>query len=347
MKALGSRLLLVGVLALSFALAAASEAARSDEAAAVMAKAASAFLDGLDESQRAKASFAFNSPVRLDWHFVPRERQGLAIGELSEKSRKELDALIDSGLSSTGHRKFKDVLELEGVLREREGPGRDPGKYHVAIFGKPGTDPWGWRFEGHHWTAHFTSVDKEVIAVTPSFVGANPSNWSRCDNECWSFIRPLAAEEERASALVTCLRFEPEMLERARLRGKLPQDVLLDPSKSRLTGEPAGVRASDLTPKKRELLLAIVDGYFADLSADLAARERARFAQHPLDKLYFAWAGENAGLGPWYWRVQGDYFAIEFVYPRGEVNHAHRIWRDFERDLGGDALREHLAGEKK
>ena len=92
-------------------------------------------------------------------------------------------------------------------------------------------------------------------------------------------------------------------------------------------------------------MLAIVDGYFADLSTDLAARERARFSKHPLDELYFAWAGESAST-PLYWRVQGSYFAIEFVYARGDTDHAHRIWRDFERDFGGDVLREHLKEAK-
>lgn len=337
---MGPRALLTGLFALGLAAAAARDVARADRAAAVMAEAANAFLAGLDEAQRAKASFTFDSPVRTDWHFVPRERQGLALGDLSAPERAKLDALLDSGFSARGHAKLDGVLKLEGLLREKEGAWRDPAKYHVAIFGKPGTDPWGWRLEGHHFTAHFTSVDKDVIAVTPNFVGANPA---RTESGGAAF-ELLGAEDDAARELVASLSDAER--DRARLAGATPQDVLLDPSKSKLDGEPAGIGAPALDASKRALLLAIVDSYFADLSSDLAARERARFAAHPITELHFAWAGDKPGAKPWYWRVQGSYFAIEFVYPRGEVNHAHRIWRDFERDLGGDPLREHLAKER-
>ncbi|MEO6709752.1 MAG: DUF3500 domain-containing protein [Planctomycetota bacterium] len=342
MKALGSRLLLAGVFALSFALAAAREGARRDEAAASMAKAAQSFLDGLVEPQRAKASFAFDSPVRLDWHFVPRDRQGLPIGDLSETSRKQLDALIDCGLSSKGHAKLDGVLKLENVLRGTEGAWRDPAKYHVAIFGTPGVDPWGWRLEGHHFTAHFTSVDEDEIAVTPNFVGANPA---RVGDGVDAGFELLAGEDAQARSFASSLTAVE--LERAHLAGNTPDDVLLLPTRAKLDTPPSGLCAKDLDPAQRAALTAIVDSYFADLSKDLAERERARFAKHSLDQLFFAWSGDRQAKKPWYWRVQGDYFAIEFVYPRGEVNHAHRIWRDFERDLGGDALREHLAHEKK
>jgi hypothetical protein len=344
MKVPGSRMLLATIFALTFGLAAARETELRDEAAAKMAKAANEFLEGLDEAQRSRASFAFDSPVRLDWHFVPRERKGLAIGDLDAEDRARFDALLDSALSKEGHAKFDGVLKLEAILRAREGDWRDPAKYHVAVFGKPGNDPWSWRVEGHHYSAHFTSVDAEVIAVTPNFVGANPATALWCEDTRLKSIQVLLAEEGLAHRFVTGLQ-EDELI-RAHIDGELPQDVLLDPSKARLEGQPAGIRATDLAPGARKALLAIVENYFADLSTDLAERERARFTKHALDDLHFAWAGEKAGNEPWYWRVQGSYFAIEFVYPRGDENHAHRIWRDFERDFGGDPLRAHLAKEK-
>ena len=94
------------------------------------------------------------------------------------------------------------------------------------------------------------------------------------------------------------------------------------------------------------LLLALVDGYFADLSPELGDRERTRLSAHSTDNLWFGWSGEEGAPAPRFWRVQGDTFAVEFVYPAGTVFHAHRLWRDFERDLGGTGLREHLEREK-
>lgn len=344
---ISARTTLTGLFVLTFGLAAAHSEARHDEASARMAKAAETFLAGLDEAQRARASFAFDSPLRGDWHFIPRERKGLPLGELDGAERARFDALLASGFSAQGRAAFDGVVKLEGLLRKLESkPGapalmRDPGNYAVAIFGTPGVDPWGWRLEGHHWTAHFTCVDAQVIAVTPEFVGANPARVADGPDAGFEL---LGAEDAQACAFVKALK--PEQLARARLAGALPQDVLLDPSKARLDTPRQGICSKDLDGTQLAALLAIVDHHFADLSDELATRERERFAAHSLDTLYFAWSGDAEGKRPWYWRVEGEYFAIEFVYPRGDSNHAHRIWRDFERDLGGDPLREHLAQER-
>ncbi len=342
-----TRTRLAGVFLLCFVLAAARSTARHDEASAAMAKAAKAFLAGLDEAQRSRATFEFDSPVRSDWHFVPRERKGLVLGDLDKDDRALFDVLLDTGLSAKGHARFDGVVRLEGLLREIESkPGepalhRDPANYSVAIFGTAGQDPWGWRLEGHHWSVHFTSVDDEVIAVTPQFVGSNPARVM--DGKDAGF-ELLGDEDAAGSALAKSLN--KDQLARARLEGAMPKDVLLDPSHARLEKPRLGICSTDLEPAQLGLLLKLVDGHFADLSKDLADRERKRFAQHSLDKLYFAWAGENAAQRPWYWRVEGAYFAIELVYvPGSEAGHVHRIWRDFERDLGGDPLREHLAKE--
>ncbi len=344
---IASRATLTGLFLLTFALAAAHRGAGRDEAALAMGNAASAFLDGLDANQRSRAVFALESPLRTNWHFVPRERAGLALGDLDGASRARFDALLGTGLSPQGRAKFDGVLKLESLLREieskpdRPATWRDPARYHIAIFGVPGTDPWGWRLEGHHWSVHFTSVDADVIAVTPNFVGANPARTSEGPD---SHFELLGAEDQRASDFVSSL--SDEQREAARLAGKMPTDVLLDPTRANLDTPPAGIGAALLDAKQKELLVAIVHGYFADLSAPLAQRERQRFDVTAQDQLHFAWSGESAGQGPWYWRVTGPYFAIEFVYPEGNVGHAHRIWRDFERDFGGDALREHLKSER-
>src|SRR5687768_14675529 len=155
--------------ALLLAAGAGFSSARREGVAAAMAGAARGFLDGLDEAQRARASFAFDSPAREDWHFVPRARPGLAVGDLDQEDRARLEALLDSGFSAQGKVKWHGVLRLEAILRELESKPnapatwRDPALYHVAIFGVPGGDPWGWRLEGHHWSVHFTSVDAEVL----------------------------------------------------------------------------------------------------------------------------------------------------------------------------------------
>ena len=52
-----------------------------------MAKAANALLATLTPEQKAKATFPFESDAkgeRVNWHFIPRERKGLPIKEMTE-----------------------------------------------------------------------------------------------------------------------------------------------------------------------------------------------------------------------------------------------------------------------
>src|SRR4051812_42443821 len=47
-----------------------------DASAGQMATAAGRVLASLDKDQAEKAVFAYDSPERLNWHFIPRERKG-------------------------------------------------------------------------------------------------------------------------------------------------------------------------------------------------------------------------------------------------------------------------------
>ncbi len=58
-------------------------AAAYDDAPVALRQAADAFLLSLDPAQRTKALFAFNDAERLNWHFVPRQRRGLPLKEMS------------------------------------------------------------------------------------------------------------------------------------------------------------------------------------------------------------------------------------------------------------------------
>ncbi len=52
----------------------------------------------------------------------------------------------------------------------------DPGRYFVSFFGLPGAAaPWGWRFEGHHVSLHFTLAGETLLGLTPNFLGSNPA----------------------------------------------------------------------------------------------------------------------------------------------------------------------------
>src|SRR5262249_22995071 len=148
-------------------------------AADEMAAAANKFLAALDDAQKAKASFDFKNDERENWHFIPKERKGLTVKEMTADQRKLAHALLRTGLSPHGYDKATNVMSVENVLAELEGPNRrfprDPELYHFFVFGKPeAKGTWGWRVEGHHVSLNFTIVKGELLANTPSFFGANP-----------------------------------------------------------------------------------------------------------------------------------------------------------------------------
>src|SRR3954466_14097285 len=57
--------------------------AQTVDAAQRIAGAANRFLAALDEGPRKQAMIAFESGNRLDWHYIPRRRQGLTLGEMT------------------------------------------------------------------------------------------------------------------------------------------------------------------------------------------------------------------------------------------------------------------------
>src|SRR5579871_5036657 len=145
---------------------------------AQMAEAADRFLASLTPEQRAKATFDFQTDERQNWHFVPIERKGLALREMTPAQKHLATALLSAGLSQQGFIKAETIMSLEDVLKIIEhgtGPERDPEKYYVSIFGTPSAEgTWGYRIEGHHISQNYTVVAGHV-AGSPSFFGANPA----------------------------------------------------------------------------------------------------------------------------------------------------------------------------
>jgi hypothetical protein len=72
-------------------------------------------------------------------------------------------------------------MGLDLVLKELEKRApddhyRDPGNYHISVFGIPSaTTIWGWRLEGHHISFNFSMDKGKVVAGTPGFLGSNPA----------------------------------------------------------------------------------------------------------------------------------------------------------------------------
>lgn len=306
-----------------------------------MASAARNFLGTLTPELRATAVLPFDGPARTDWHFVPRKRPGVEFGDLNDIQRGAAHALLRSALSTSGYLKVMGIVELEGVLREMESnPGRDAGRYTIAVYGDPaGKSPWGWRIEGHHVSLNFTSDTRELVATAPSFLGAHPAEVKTGARAGW---RVLAAEEDLGRELVKSL--STEQLARAVFSPTAPAEIVLGPGRNVDRLEPAGLAWAGMTQGQRDLLWRLVREYAENLEHDLASTQLARITDAGVEKIAFAWAGGLEGGQGHYYRVQGPTFVIEYDNTQNNANHVHTVWHDMERDFGRDLLGEHYRG---
>ena len=308
------------------------------ELATDMAEAARRFLGSLSEPELAKVRFGFDHPERLNWHYIPRDRHGLPIGELAAAQRHLADGFLATALDRRGLIKATGIMALEEVLRERElGSGtfvRDPGAYYLSVFGQPSTsETWGWRLEGHHLSLNLTLVGGTQPVAAPVFLGASPSPAIGI----LAGTRVLGREEQLGLELVASL--DADQRRAAIYNAAAPEDVLLGPGAE--TRDLPGLVANRMTEAQRAMLAALVDEALASLPRELADRERAKLAG-AITEIVFTWAGAPTATAPHYFRVAGPTFIYELDNTQEGATHVHTGFHARGDDFGADALREHV-----
>jgi hypothetical protein len=305
-----------------------------------MTAAARNLLATLTSDQTAKATYSVNDNERFNWHFIPRERKGLPLKEMTPEQKHLAHALLSTALSHRGYLKASTIMSLEQVLRDVEqgkGPTRDPELYFVTIFGKP--DPkgtWGWRVEGHHLALNFMLVDGKEVSVTPSFLGSNPGEIREGPR---TGLRVLGAEEDLARQLVKSLNDEQKKV--AIYTNIAPREIITGNDRKAKALTPMGISAAKLTQAQTEQLWQVIKEYVYRDRPELADQDLKRIENGGTKNLYFAWAGSVEPREGHYYRVQGPTFLMEYDNTQNNANHIHAVWRDFEHDFGDDLLREH------
>jgi hypothetical protein len=303
-----------------------------------MAEAAENFLAALTPEQQAKAVYEFKNDERFDWHFIPKPRKGLPFKEMTPPQRLLAHALLSSGLSQRGYMKATTIMSLEQILYDLKDnvPSRDADLYFVTVFGQPGKASWGWRVEGHHLSLNFALEGDRVLAVTPSFFGANPAQIQAGPRKG---LRVLAGEEDLARELVKSL--SPDQRTVAIVATNAPREIITGSDRKARALEPMGIPASRMTQPQKELLLKLLREYVLRYRSEIAEDDLKAIQQAGEDKIQFAWAG---GLEPGqghYYRIQGPTFLMEYDNTQNDANHIHSVWRDLLNDFGEDALRKH------
>lgn len=303
--------------------------------------AAKAVLAALTDEQRKKAVRPIKHDLRRDWHFVPRERQGVTLGELDTKQKTLVHNLMQTALSDSGYLKATDIIWLETVLYEmsNQNAGRDPGKYVLQIYGDPADDKaaWGWRLEGHHLSINLT-YSPEAIGVTPLFFGTNPAVPQQ---------GPLAGKRVLADAHNLAVELAKSMNDEQRKKLMLmekPRDVITGPGREKALKEPVGISSSELNKNQQFALLKLVGAHWDSLAfehrTELVDRVLAD-STYP-DLFQIAWAGPIDPDQPFYYRIMSKHGKFVIEYSCQGRNHVHCVMHDLTDPLQEDLLKKHF-----
>ncbi len=322
------------------------------EAAQQMADVAGAFLNTLSADQKAKSMFDFSDEERENWHFIPRERKGLAMRDMTPEQKLLGHALLNTGLSNRGQLLASTIMSLEEVLYQIEGDAnpskreatrekRNPEKYYISIFGTPAmTGTWGWRVEGHHLSLNFTIKNGTLLRATPSFFGSNPGEVRTGPR---SGTRVLALEEDLGRAFAKSLTAAQWKI--ALIETTAPKEIITEAKHHVEQLSPVGISETDLQVDQKTALRQIIHKYLFRVRPEIAEERWQQIESG--GPVSFAWAGDFENGKPHYYRIQGATFLLEYDNTQNDANHIHTVWRDFAGDFGRDILSAHLKTDHK
>ena len=69
------------------------------------------FLEALGPDLRQHALFPFDAAERLNWHYIPRERNGAPLKAMNEAQRQAAMALLRAALSERGYTRAEEMLK--------------------------------------------------------------------------------------------------------------------------------------------------------------------------------------------------------------------------------------------
>lgn len=304
---------------------------RADETGAAMAKAATRFLGTLNDDQRAKASFAFDDPERLNWHWIPRPRKGLPIKEMAPDQRAVAFGLIQTGLSTEGMIKVTTIMSYEHILwlQENKAPHRDPELYFLSVFGTPGeTGDWGWRLEGHHLSLNFTLKDGKVVSATPFQFGTNPAG-----------VRSGPLEGQRnLIALETPMNELIASFDDAQRKAAVVSEVVPKVTSGPNPPQPGpmeakGISTKQMRPEQRKLFNQFLTAYRVNFAPGVREDLREELAGSNKE-FHLAWYGPLDRSKPHAFRVEGASLLIDFNDEQDGANHIHTFYRNRPGDFG-------------
>ncbi|GAA1159427.1 DUF3500 domain-containing protein [Kribbella jejuensis] len=318
----------------------------------VVAQTREAVLDllaSLSPAQLEKLKAPFDTPDHKEWTYLPGDRPGLPLGDLTPAQQLLAKRLVELCCSERGAADSWAVLDAEVILRgipalpeSGDWQGTVLGeRFFLRVLGDPsGTGPWAWRLNGHHLALHVTFVDG-AVSFTPQFIGSNPAEVLSGPETGRRF---LAAEQDLGFQLLHAL--EPGQLEIALVSPDAPDDILTrhDPVADASVLH-RGLLYGDMNEQQRQLLSLLIGQYVGRAAGPIGLQTWQDITEQGIERLTFAWAGETEpGVGHrHYYSIAGPTFLAEYDNTQDNANHIHSVWRDVRNDWGTDLLAAHYA----
>ena len=304
---------------------------------------ARAFLAALDDDERDDATWAFAEAERQDIHYAPINLDGLRHGDLGEAAYALAEDVLAATLSARGLAKVRAIRLLERDIRENETVLlrplglRDPGRYFWALFGDPSaTDPWGYRYEGHHLSINIAAVPGSPPATTPLFLGAQPRDVP--EGMPSAGVAALGEEERLARALYASLDDAQRATATLAYRGD--RGHMIGQVATLELPAPIGLARTSMTVAQRATLDAFLDHFAGFWNEEIAAARRGDI-EASREGLHFAFVAASEPAFAFYTRVSGPGLLLEIDNTEGG-DHVHAVWHHPAADFGIDLLARHL-----
>jgi hypothetical protein len=309
-----------------------------------IADAANVFMASLDTRQRAALSFPVDSEVWRHWSNIHRNlmRHGFCLADMAEHQRELVYALLRAALGAKAYETARNAMRLNETLAEMTGLPEEFGEffYWVSFFGTPSPDaPWGFQVDGHHCNINCFVLGDQMV-LSPMLLGAEPVT---AESGVYAGTTVLREEEADGWAFMDALT--PEQRAKAVIGHDLPFDGYASGFKDNIVVAYNGLRAGDMTPAQKALLVYLIKLYTDRLPPGHAQLRLDEVKQH-LNETVFAWIGQFDPVSPFYYRIYSPVIFIEFYHQPGVAlpntgynrRHAHALVRTPNGNDYGRAL---------
>ena len=312
------------------------------------------FLKTLDNEKLSRALFPYDTNERRTWFFVPIERKGLPLIDMSETQKNAAINLVNATLSESASKTTLAIMQLEIILKQieklaPENNRRHSGKFYFSVFGTPDAQKlWGWRIEGHHVSLNFSSENNKIISGTPLFLGSNPAIVPAGYPQAGMQL----IKQEEILGLDLLHSFSDEQLKKVILSDKSPTEILSSNAAHVLRSDSlkTGISFTEMNKNQQQKLMKLISLYVERYPFGFANEFMEKIEKAGLEKLIFTWMGAKEakiGNGGHYYRIQNPVLFIEYDNTQNNANHVHTVVRDLTNDFGEDMLRRHYEQEHK